>query len=187
MKLKIVCVNGSPRTKGNSATLARHFCETAEKAGAEVKTWFVSKLEYKGCQGCYACKNKLDRCAVKDDLAEVLEAVRACDVLVLASPVYYGDVSSQLKAFIDRTFSFVTADFVTRLAPGKKTVFILTQGDPTEGNFSDIYPRYSTFFNWMGFENSGLIRGCGVSEPGEVANRPEIMKQAEELARKIMA
>ncbi len=185
MKLKIVCVNGSPRTKGNSAAIAKHFCQTAEKAGATVSTWFVNNLDYKGCQGCYSCKKNSDRCVVKDELAEVLEAVRACDVLVLASPVYYGDISSQLKAFTDRTFSFVTRDFVTRLTPGKKTVFILTQGDPTEGNFSDIYPRYSTFFNWMGFENAGLIRACGVSEPGEVTNRQEIMKQAEELALKI--
>jgi len=44
-----------------------------------------------------ACKTKLDNCALEDDLTEVLDAVRETDVLVLASPVYYGDLSSQLK------------------------------------------------------------------------------------------
>jgi len=71
--------------------------------------------------------------SAKDDLEKVLDAVRRADVLVMASPIYYGEVASQIKAFIDRTYSFLASDYVTnphpsRLSPGKKMVFILTQG-----------------------------------------------------------
>ena len=60
-----------------------------------------------------ACKTKLDRCILEDDLTRVLDAVREADVLLLASPVYYGDLSSQMKSFIDRTYSYFVPDFHT--------------------------------------------------------------------------
>ena len=121
--MKVVCLFGSPKPKGNSAFLANRFCEAAKARGAEVETFSLNKLNYKGCQACMACKTKLDHCALKDDLTPVLEAVGKCDILVLASPVYYGEVTSQTKGFIDRTFSFLSPEFKTnpknmsRLAP----------------------------------------------------------------------
>ena len=95
--MKVTCLLGSPREKGNSAALAKKFCKTAESLGASIRTVSLNTLNFRGCQGCMACKTKLDKCALEDDLTEVLEAIRETDVLVLASPVYYWDVSSQLK------------------------------------------------------------------------------------------
>ena len=115
--MRIVCLLGSPRSRGNSTAVARHFCETAEKKGASIQTFALNKLNYRGCQACMTCKTKLDRCVLKDDLTEVLDAIRDADVLVMATPVYYGEVSSQLKAFIDRTFSYLVPDFETNPAP----------------------------------------------------------------------
>ncbi|MGA3113042.1 MAG: flavodoxin family protein [Syntrophobacteraceae bacterium] len=189
--MKIVCLLGSPREKGNSAVIANRFCDTAEGLGAEVKTFTLNNLQYRGCQACMACKTKLDRCALKDDLAEVLEAVRETDVLVLASPVYFGDVSAQLKTFMDRTFSYLVPDFMTnprksRLAPGKKLVLILAQNNPDQRNFADIYPKLQFFTQaYGGFGESHLIRAVGVNEPGEVVSHEDVMKLAETTAEKI--
>jgi len=188
--MKIVCLLGSPRPKGNSAFIADRFCRTAEASGAEIQTFALNKLKYRGCQACMTCKTKLDRCVLKDDLAEVLDAIRDAQVLVMASPVYYGEVSSQLKGFIDRTFSYLLPDYTTnphpsRLAPGKKLVMILTQGYPGEERFADVFPRYDGFFKWYGFTDSYLIRACGVLGPGEVESRGEVLSQAEEVAKKI--
>jgi multimeric flavodoxin WrbA len=188
--MKIVSLLGSPRPKGNTAFLAHRFCRTAETSGAEIQTFALNKLKYRGCQACMTCKTKLDRCVLKDDLTEVLDAIRDADALVLASPVYYGDVSSQMKAFIDRTFSYLGPDYTTnphpcRLTPGKKLVMILAQGDPDEGQHADVFPRYDNFFKWYGFAESYLIRACGVLGLGEVEGRGEVLRQAEEAARKI--
>lgn len=60
--MKIVCLLGSPRNDGNSATIAKRFCETAEKLGSQVQTFALNKLTYKGCQACKGCKTKSDRC-----------------------------------------------------------------------------------------------------------------------------
>jgi multimeric flavodoxin WrbA len=188
--MKVVSVIGSPRENGNSATIAKHFCQTAEKLGAEVKTYVLNKLQYQGCQGCMLCKTKLDRCALKDDLTEVLEAIRETDVLVVSSPVYYWDVSGQLKTFIDRTFSYLVPDFITnpvksRLQPGKKLVFILTQNNPDPKSFPDIFPKFDYFFKAYGFSETHLIRAFDVREPGEVEKQEEVMKFAEETAEKL--
>lgn len=188
--MKIVCLLGSPREKGNSAAIANRFCSTAGGLGAEVKTFTLNNLEYRGCQGCMACKTKLDRCALNDDLTEVLDAVRETDVLVLASPVYFWDISSQLKAFIDRTFSYLVPDFITnprksRLAPGKKLVFILSQNNPDRSSFSDIVTKFQYFSQAYGFVETHVIRAFGVSEPGEVESHEDVMNLAETTARKI--
>lgn len=188
--MKVVCLLGSPRAKGNSTHLARRFCDTAKNLGAKVQTYTLNRLTFRGCQACMACKTRAEECVLKDDLQEVLEAVKSCDVLVLASPIYYGDVSSQMKAFIDRTFSFLKNDYTTnpqpsRLPPGKRLVFILTQGQPDEVQFSDVFPRYDNFFKWYGFAGSDLIRVCGVMKPAEVEVHREALEMTERTADRI--
>ena len=189
--MKVVCVMGSPRPKGNSAALARLFCRAAEKRGSAVQTFVLNQLTYRGCQACMACKTKLDRCVLEDDLSQVLDAVRKSDVLVMASPVFFGEVSSQLKGFIDRTFSYLLPDFATnpnpsRLAVGKKLVFIQTQAEPDERQFGDIFPRYDAFFRWYGFKDNHLIRCAGVSDKGEAEARRDVLDRIEEVARKVL-
>jgi multimeric flavodoxin WrbA len=189
--MKIVSLLGSPRTNGNSAAIANHFTETASKLGAEIKTYELNKLAYRGCQGCYACKKKLDHCALKDDLTEVLEAIHDGDVLLLASPIYFGEISSQMKAFMDRTFSFLKPNFMalaepSRLKP-KKLVFVISQGNPDESRFADVFPRYEFFMKWMGFSETKLIRVCGIG-PATVDGVPEkVLLQAEEVATSLVA
>lgn len=185
--MKIVALLGSPRPKSNSSAIANRFTETAAARGAEVRTFELNRLTYNGCQGCYACKKGFDRCVLKDDLTEVLAAVQEADLVVLASPVYYGDVTAQLKAYIDRNYSFLKPDYVTnphpsRLAP-KKLLFILTQGNPDQTMFSDIYGRYDFFMKWMNFTESRLIRACGVGPATAEAIPAECLAEAEETAR----
>ncbi len=190
--MKITCLLGSPRPKGNSATIAGRFLETAAGLGAETRTFTLNRLTYRGCQACYTCKTKLDRCVLKDDLTEVLESVQQADTLVIATPIYYADVTGQLKCFIDRTYSFLTPDYITssspsRLAPGKKLVFILTQGQPDPDKFAKVPTRYGSILKWYGFEESHIIRACGVGQKTTAAELEPYLNQAEETARKIMA
>ena len=189
--MKIVCNLGSPRLDGNSAAIAKRFCNAAESLGAEVQTFALNKLKFRGCQGCMTCKTKLDKCVLNDELTEVLEAIRETDILAMASPTYFAEVSSQLKGFIDRTYSYFVPDYRTnpkrsRLRPGKKMVFIQTQGKSDENYFNDVFPRYEHFFKWLGFKNNYLIRACGVLDKGEVEIREDVMKLADDTAKKVM-
>ena len=188
--MKIVYLLGSPRRNGNTAAIASRFCSAAEKLGAEVTSYVLNDLDYQGCQGCMVCKTKLDRCVLEDDLTEVLDAVRETDVLVLATPVYFWDVSSQLKGFLDRTYSYLVPDFhnqpvKSRLSPGKKLVFIQTQGNPDESLFINIFPKFEYFFKMNGFAETHFIRACGVRVPGQVENNKHVMELAEKTAEQL--
>jgi len=188
----VVCLLGSPRPKGNSAVMAQALCTSAEEAGARVTTFALNKLNYRGCQGCLACKKEAEACVLDDGLTPVLEAVRGCDVLVLATPVYFGEVTAQLKGFIDRSFSFLKAGYPhlprgerSRLTPGKALVFAIAQGHPKEDLFTDIFPRYAYFYNWLGFTDSRLLRACAVYHLGDAAARPEVLEEARSLGREL--
>ena len=190
----IVCLLGSPRPKGNSAVMAQALCTSAEEAGARVTTFALNKLNYRGCQGCLACKKEAETCVLDDGLTPVLAAVRACDVLVLATPVYFGEVTSQLKGFIDRTFAYLRPGYAhlprgerSRLSPGKTLVFVIAQGHPREDLFTDIFPRYEYLLGWQGFTTSRLLRACSVYHLGDAAARFEVMEEARALGRELAA
>lgn len=184
---RIVCLQGSPRPSGNSAVMAQALCAAASGQGAEVTTFALNALKYRGCQGCLLCKTKADACVLKDGLTPVLEAVRGCDVLVLATPVYFGEVTAQLKAFIDRCYGYFTPDYAfnkahrSRLAPGKTLCMVIAQGHPREDLFTDIFPRYAYFYNWLGFNESRLLRACKIYHLGDVQRRAEVLEQARAL------
>ena len=190
LSMEIVCVLGSPRKNGNSATISKRFCEKAEKMGANTQYYYLNELDFKGCQGCMSCKTKTDYCVVEDELKGVLEAIAKADILVLASPVYFGTVTGQAKCFVDRTFSFAKPDYRTnpnpsRLPAGKKAVFITTQGAP-EGAFEEIHTNYKNYFKRYGFEESFHIRGCSVRELGDAEARDDLMELADKTAEEIM-
>lgn len=187
--MKVLCLQGSPRKKGNSATIAKRFLKVAEDRGAITETFILNELDYKPCQACYACKTQMEHCTLKDDLTPVLKAFDQCDLAVVATPVYYGDISAQTKAFIDRTFSFVKPDFYNRpdpvrLASGKKMLWIITQ--QSEEDYSDIFRRYGGLFKTFADFDNHLIQAVGVEAPGEVIHKHEIMVQAEEMAKKLI-
>jgi len=191
---RLVCLHGSPRPGGNSADIAGAVCAAAQSAGAEVRTFRLNSLKYSGCQGCLACKKSSEVCILKDDLTEVLEAVRGCDGLIVATPVYFGEVTAQLKGFIDRSFCYLKPGYPhlprgqrSRLGTGLDLAFIIAQGHPKEDLFTDIYPRYAYFYRWLGFTQSRLLRACAIYKPGDAQARPEVMAAASTLGLEMAA
>lgn len=185
--MKVVAILGSPRPNGNSAMLAREVLDRLAAQGVQISVFELNRLNFKGCQGCDACKTKAEACVIEDDFTPIYEAVRQAEAVLVASPVYFGDLSGQLKCFFDRTYAFANPDFTSRLASGKKSVFILTQAAPPAEMFDDIHPRYERWLKMFGFTQNYLIRGLGLKEAGEVAGRPEILAQAREVADKLLA
>lgn len=185
--MRIVAVLGSPRPKSNSTALARLILETAGKLGAQTQEFVLNKLKFRGCQGCETCKTTLEHCVLKDDLTEVLEAVKEADAAILASPNYFGEVSGQFKAFFDRTYSFLNSDWTSRLTPGKSSVFIFAQGNPDLGAYGDVHPRYDMWLKQYGFSGRGLLRMNGPRAADSLAERPDLTKLAEEIGRGLIS
>ena len=107
---KIYAINESPRRSRNTATLLDKVLEGAKSAATDVTAERIDlySLKYTGCLSCFACKRKdgasYGRCAVKDDLYEVLKKLREADAVVFGSPIYYRTITGQLHAFYERFF-----------------------------------------------------------------------------------
>jgi len=102
--MKVVAFNGSPRKDGNTTILINHVFRELEKEGVETELVQLSGKKVHGCIACYKCfENKDQRCAVKDDIAnECIGKMVKAEGIILGSPVYFTDVTAEMKALIDR-------------------------------------------------------------------------------------
>jgi multimeric flavodoxin WrbA len=102
--MKVVAFNGSPRSNGNTYQALAIVLDELEKNGIQTKMVNLCEKEIHGCKACGACfKNKDRQCIMKDDkVNEYVELASRSDGMLIGSPVYFGGLSSQTKAFIDR-------------------------------------------------------------------------------------
>jgi len=107
--MKVLAINASPHMgKGNTALILDPFVEGLREAGAEVELLYTRKLDIKPCLGCFGCWVKTPGvCVQKDDMAPLLPKLRAADIWVFATPVYFDAVSGPLKNLIDRMTPFL--------------------------------------------------------------------------------
>ena len=139
--MNILVLNGSPRPQGETANMVSAFKNAAEKAGHEVRVIEVCRLNIRGCL------------VQKDDMQEIYGLLPATDMLVLASPIYYHNISGQLKCVIDRFYASLYPTAPERL---KKVAMFLASGDPE----MDAGARFSyegDFLGYLGLEDMGLF------------------------------
>ncbi|MBR1553237.1 MAG: flavodoxin family protein [Schwartzia sp.] len=101
MQKKILFLSSSLRPKSNSEFLAREAAKGAEEAGHSVEFVTLRDKTIGFCRGCLACQKTLS-CVIKDDANEIAEKVRDADTLVFVTPIYYYEMSGQLKTMLDR-------------------------------------------------------------------------------------
>ena len=139
---KIIFIDGGPRKNMNTAKLLQRFAEVAKSAGSdvEVKTVRLYDLDYKGCMSCMACKLKgkaSNLCRFKDSLTPLLEEIAQADGLVLGSPIYFGDVTGQMRAFLERlSFPWLSYNDYSLTAPKRMPVMLIEtmNGTPERNN-----------------------------------------------------
>lgn len=100
--MKIIGIVGSSRLGGNTEALTRIALEEVKKEGIETELITLAGKEIKPCDACLACR-QTGECKIKDDLAPIFEKMLKADGIILASPVYFGSASPQIKALIDRS------------------------------------------------------------------------------------
>ncbi len=131
--MKVMAINGSPRKTWNTATLLKKALKGATTQGAETELIHLYDMRFTGCISCFACKirggKSYGRCAVRDDLKPVFKKIEAADALILGSPIYFGNVSGEMRSFMERLLFpyFTSTDPPQRLFPKKiPTGFIYT-------------------------------------------------------------
>ena len=172
---KVLILSGSPRKGGNSDMLCDEFMRGAKEAGNNVEKIRVSEKKIGFCHGCYYCQKSGGVCAVKDDMADVLQKIIDADVLVLASPVYFYSIDAQLKAVIDRTVARWTE------VRDKEFYYIATCADEEKASQERTIECFRGYADCVeGAVEKGVIYATGVYEKGAVKDTP-FMRQAYEM------
>lgn len=108
--MKVIGINGSARKGGNTAIIIKTVFEELEEKGIETELIELADKEIKGCKGCFACAGK-KQCIIKDDFFnECFNKIVEADGIILGSPVYSADISSKMKAFLERAGVIVSTN-----------------------------------------------------------------------------
>ena len=171
---KIVTLNGSPRRNGNTSALVKAFTQGAESAGNTVTEFFLDSMEIHGCRGCFGGHSSQEcPCVQKDDMSQIYPAVKESDVVVLATPLYYWNMSGQIRTAIDRLFALEEGD--GNLLRGHERASALLMA--AEGNgFDDVLLYYNHLVEHLRWKNLGHVLAGGNGDIGDIEGKPEIQK-----------
>ena len=182
MAQKIVILNGSPRKNGNTSALVKAFTEGAESAGHSVTAFFLDGMDIHGCKGCFGGHSGQEcPCVQRDDMAQIYPAVRDCDVIVLASPLYYWTMSGQLRTAVDRLFALEEGGGNLLRGNGKASALLMA----AEGHgFEDAVLYFDHLMGHLRWKNLGKVLCGGVMDVGDIQGRKEL-DEARALGRSI--
>lgn len=179
MNKKVLILSGSPRKNGNSDLLCDEFLKGALEAGNNAEKIFLRDKNIAYCNGCYYCEKSGGICAIKDDMAEILEKISNADVIVMASPVYFYSINAQMKALIDRCVARWTK------IKNKEFYYIMTAAEDSDTVMNCTLECFRGFARCLeGSAEKGIILAKGVYEKGEVKNT-KYMNEAYEMGKSI--
>lgn len=177
MDKKIVILNGSPRKTGNTAALVTEFAKGAEEAGNTVTEFFLDRMNIHGCKGCFGGHSSREcPCVQKDDMDKIYPAVRDCDVIVFATPLYYWNMSGQIRTAIDRLFALEEGD--GNLLRGHDRASALLMAAEGHG-FDDVVLYYDHLMEHLRWKNLGHVLAGGNGEAGAIKGKPELQNAYE--------
>ena len=174
---KVLLLSSTPVAGGNSEILCQEFARGAQDAGCQVELVSLREKDIGFCKGCEACVRTGKGCVQQDDMAQLLEKVDQADLLVLASPIYWFDVSAQLKCFIDRLYARGKKGFHHNQA-----ALLLDSGSP--GVYDAAISQYKAICSYLKWEDKGIVTIPGMKQKGDMAQSADLEK-VRQLARSL--
>lgn len=161
--MKILVLNGSPRPNGNTKKMVDAFASGAKSAGHSVTIFDVCKMNIRGCLACEYChKQEHGVCVQKDDMQTIYPVLNETEMLVLASPIYYHNISGQLKCALDR---FYAPDKPAHL---NKIAMLLSSGSPDMYSGAE-FSYQGDFLDYLKCEGMGIFTSHGDVTEEELA------------------
>jgi len=188
--MRILAIAGSPRRAGNTDALLDQAIKGAVAMGAKVDRIVLSQLNFAPCAGCNRCL-KTGRCGVQDDYQSLYDETLASDGIILASPVFFTNVTGHTKAFIDRFQCLWALKYVLRLPvpppPSnhrRRAIFLSTAGSP-KAKFDCTLSTVRAFLNTIDAGLIGTLCINDIDEKGAVEKHPEVLERAYALGAEL--
>jgi multimeric flavodoxin WrbA len=185
---QILAIYGSPRRRGNTATLLRHAVQGAVDAGAAVDEIILRDLKISPCLEIYGCKDK-GRCVIKDDFHQVVDQILAAQGVILASPIFFYTVSAHTKILMDRCQSlWVKKYWIDKVPAGqrefkRKGLFISVGATKGKKLFEGALLTVKYFFDVLDTQLYQSLLYRNLEFEDDVLKHPEYQAQAYEAGK----
>lgn len=168
---KVVVISTSLRARSNSDILADKFIEGAKAAGNDIEKITLKDKDIRFCRGCFACA-ELKKCVINDDVNAIMEKVLNADVVVWTTPIYYYEMSGQMKTLIDRMNAMYSMDYKFRdiyllSTAAENEDFVPKRAEAGLTGWIDCYPKSSLV---------GSLFCGGVNEAGEIEGNSKLQE-----------
>ena len=177
---KVLVISTSLRARSNSDRLAEELIRGAAEAGHEVEHISLKDKTISFCRGCFACQ-KTQRCVIRDDAVDIAERVKNADTLVFATPIYYYEMSGQMKTLLDRLNPLFPSDYKFR------SIYMLSVAAEDEAYVPE--KAVSGLQGWVDcFEKAELIDTLfcgGINDAGEAEQHRAKLEEAYEFGRQL--
>jgi len=177
--MKVLGILGSPRRGGNAERLLDMALDGARESGASVEKISLNELTIRPCQECGGCDDT-GECVVADDMAAVYSSIDRADRIILASPIFFGELTAQTKAMIDRFQCRWVGKYRLKNTPdaGKKGVFLCVSAWRKEDFFENAKKIVKIFFVVLDIKYAGDVWCKGVSGKEDIRDRPDSLEEA---------
>lgn len=174
MNKNVLVISTSPRKGGNSDTLADAFAKGATEAGNQVEKISLYDKTIEFCKGCLVC-NQTNRCVIHDDADTIAQKMMNADVLVFATPVYYYEMSGQMKTMLDRANPLYTSKYAFR------NVYLLATAAESEESVMDgaIHGLQGWLDCFPKANLAGTVFGGGLGPIGAIKGHASLEKAYE--------
>ncbi|MGL4669906.1 MAG: flavodoxin family protein [Methanobacteriaceae archaeon] len=175
---------GSPNENGTTDFLVSKILEISEKNGHNTSKYNLNSLNIGSCQACRFCAEN-NYCKIEDDMKKMYDQLDTADVIIVGSPIYYGQVTAQTKLFTDRFYCVFNSN---KSFKGKKAILVYTQGNSDTSAYEE-YTNHDTryLYEFMDLEVIGKLIAGGLHGIEELTGdkiskeKKEIIKEAEKL------
>ena len=187
----ILAVSSSPRRNGNSELLVQSFTRGLKEEGWEINTIRINKLKFLPCQACDRCA-ATGECVIKDDMQSIYPQVASANAMLLATPIYFGSMSAQLKMFIDRFQCWWHAKYnlnnpKVKLNEKRPGFFLSVGALKNKEYYVNALEVVKVFFHVINYHYYDCLCYEGIDEKGEIKSHPDALEKAYAAGRRFAA
>ena len=177
--MKIVILSGSPHKHGTTAKLVDSFVEGANTAGHEIMRFDTAFMNIHPCIACEKCHSENGKCVFQDDMVNIGSSIADSDCVVLATPIYYYGICTQLKTVIDRFYAIEES-----IRKQQKTAFITAMADDNPEPVKPANDSYRAIVSWLEWKDSGIVNAFSCTTVDDLAGT-DYEERAFELGKNI--
>jgi len=190
--MKVLGIYGSPRIRGNTDVILDKVLEGAGDASAEIKTIYARDLKISGCLECGGC-DKTGKCVIKDGMQSIYPLLQEADIIFLASPIFFYDMTAQVKLLIDRCQALWSKRMLEKTREERKKYdsgkgYLISIG-ATGGQklFDGVELTAKYFFDALDMSYEGGLFFRKVDKKGSILEHPEYLTEAYDFGFNIVS